>query len=156
MGGLCALILTGQGLRQRPTFVGDAKVPCSEGTAMLGVTCDDLTGHEAAHSLKEVREPWTASPCDGYMWDVTLPRGQGGVLVPVHGGQEGLRPECKLRLCPQGCGGDSLGPVQVGSTEEATLAVSCICFKLSLLLSEILYTPGLVWALMIVTGILLS
>lgn len=108
MGGLCALILTGQGLRQRPTFVGDAKVPCSEGTAMLGVTCDDLTGHEAAHSLKEVREPWTASPCDGYMWDVTLPRGQGGVLVPVHGGQEGLRSECKLRLCPQGCGGDSL------------------------------------------------
>ena len=126
----------------------------SEGTAVSGVTL--FTGHEAAHSLKEAREPWTASPCDGYMRDVTLPRGQGEVLVPVHGGQEGLRPECKLRLCPQGCGGDSLGPVQAGSTEEATVAVSCICFKLSLLLSEIFYTPGLVWALMPVTGILLS
>lgn len=51
---LCALVLSGQGLRQRPAFAGDAKVPCSEGTAVSGVTCDDLTGHEAAHSLKEL------------------------------------------------------------------------------------------------------
>ena len=87
---------------------------------------------------------------------MTLPRGQGEVLVPVRGGQEGLRPECKSRLCPQGFGGDSMGPVHVGRTEDATLAVSCICFRWSLLLSEIFYMPGFVWALMSVTGIFLS
>lgn len=67
MVGLCASHSLWAGTETKTNFVGDIKVPCSEGTAMLGVTCDDLIGHERAHSLKEVREPWTATPCDGYM-----------------------------------------------------------------------------------------
>ena len=80
MIGRHALVLSGRGLRGRPEFV-EVKELCSEGISTLHVRWDDLTWNEAALSLKEVRDSQASPPCDGYICDVTLPHGQGEVLL---------------------------------------------------------------------------
>lgn len=51
--------------------------------------------------LKEFRISQTSSLCDGHGWDMILSHGQGEVLLSCLWCQQGLRPQCNTKFCPQ-------------------------------------------------------
>lgn len=80
----------------------------------------------AARSLKVVRESDITSA--GSPGDVTLPQGQGAVLLPCSCGLKRLRPESNSRSCLGGFGGDPLVPGQGGGRDLSyELYVLCLC-----------------------------